>query len=983
VGPEVLVPLLYERSADMVVSLLAVLKAGAGYVPLEPELPPLRLKGLLERLPCPVLLTQRSRLGELQAAGGFAGEVLCSEEWERLESESEADLGEAVAAEAVAYVNFTSGSTGQPKGVLVPQRGVVRLVKGADYLQIGPQDVLLQLSTYAWDAATFEIWGALLNGARLVLLERDQVLDFKTLAQVLRREAVTVLYLTTALFNRVVDEGLGMLSGLRCLIVGGERASAAHFARAAAELSGVELINEYGPTENTVFSTWHRVVGGEEAVAIGRPVANSTVYVLDGELRPVPLGVVGEIYLGGDGLARGYLGSAELTAAAFVPHPWGEGERVYRSGDLGRWGAEGELHFVGRADEQVKLRGHRIEPAEIEAALRAHERVKDAVVVLREKEGADKDLVAYVVGPEAGAPGVEELRRHLAARLPEYMVPAVFVALSELPLRSTGKVDRRRLPEVDGQRPGLAVSYRAPSTELESTVAQVWCEVLGLEAVGVEDNFFDLGGYSLKTIQVRSRLQRRLGLEVPLRLVFERPTVGQQAAALEQLRSGGAAGGPGLIPRLGPRAHYALSPAQRRLWFLQRLHPSNTYYNVVGRFLIEGPLDRAGFADAVQGLVARQESLRTSFTTVDDEPVQRVLSDFRLELPFHDLEALAEAERSGRVSALLAETSGRPFDLETPPVRAALLRLAAERHLFILAAHHIVLDGWSRFVVLRDLLRLYESEDRALPELAVRYVDYAAWQNERIEKGALEAEETYWLSRLHGELPELELPGARRPSGDGGFETRVETVEGEDAVAEGLRRLGQACDATPFMVQLAVLKAFLSRLTGQEDVLIGAPVAGRDRSELEGLVGTFVNTLVLRTDLSGDPTLEEVVSRVKQTCLEAYAHQEYPFDRLVQRLNPARDANHIPLLQVVFASGPAAALEAEADLRLTATGDVSGSGGGWKASGDVGLIVACVEEADGRLDWKLIYSADRFGADTMRSVKGKLSRFLTNVAGHA
>jgi amino acid adenylation domain-containing protein len=979
VGPEVLVPLLLERSVEMVVALLAVVKAGGGYVPLETDLPPLRLQALLRQLgSSPVLLTQESLLGGLEKAGGFAGELLCAEQWSTLAAGEE--IWEVVRPEGVAYVNFTSGSTGEPKGVLVAQRGVVRLVKSADYLSLEPSDVVAQISTYAWDAATFEIWGALLNGARLVLLRREQVLDFAELGRLLREERVSVVYLTTALFNRVVDEAVGMLSGARAVIVGGELASDLHFARAKKELPGLRLINEYGPTENTVFSSWQEMAAGAEKVSIGRPVSNSRVYVLDEAMEPVPVGVMGEMYLGGEGLARGYLGRAELTAERFVPDPFGEGGRLYRSGDRGRWLGSGELEFGGRLDEQVKVRGHRIEPAEVECALRSHPAVRDAVVVVREASGGEKQLVAYVVGEREPA---EELRAHLTARLPSYMVPSSFVALDELPLTATGKVDRRRLPELEGSRPGLAVGYVAPRTELEERIAQVWCEVLGLERVGVHDDFFDLGGYSLKTIQVRARLQRVFELEVPLATVFERPTVAEQAAAVVELQAQGRRAEELPIVRVEGREFYPLSHAQRGLWFLHRLQPDNTFYNMVNRIVLEGPLDRAAFAQAAAALVERHDSLRTSFSVVGEEPVQRVCPGFALELPFHDLSSCAEAERSRRFAALVTERSARPFDLATPPLRAALVRLEPRRHVFVLVAHHLLLDGWSRRLLLRELLHLYAGDRPPLPELPVRYVDYAVWQNTRIEQGLLKRDEDYWLRSLSGELPTMELPGSRRRGSPGSAELRtwLEVLETGRDVGKALQRLGERCDATPFMVELALFAALLSRLTGREDLLVGTLVAGRDRRELEGVVGMFANMVVLRTRLGGDPTLEQVIANVRQSCVEAFTHQDYPFDLLVRRLHPSRRAHGLPIMQTFFSSGSAAAAETGGGLVATMD-DVSGISEGWRGSGNFALGLICSEELDGRLTWTFLYDPQRVERDAVRGLKRRLSGLLESMAGH-
>ncbi|MES1244220.1 MAG: amino acid adenylation domain-containing protein, partial [Acidobacteriota bacterium] len=529
-----LVAVLLERSLEMIVALVGILKAGGAYAPLEPGMPPARLRFLLDDVASPALLTQGALLPEIEAAGGFDGPVLLLDA-AGLEGLSEASPGLPSHPDQLAYVNYTSGSTGRPKGVVVPHLGVTRLVRNTDYMEMGPEDVILQLSTYAWDAATWEIWGALLNGGRLVMIPRATVLDFRRLARVLVEERITALYLTTSLFNQFVEQEGGSLAGLGTLIIGGETASVPHFRRAVEMLPGTRIINEYGPTENTSYSSWQLVRETPEqgALPIGKPLANSTVYVLDRDFQPMPVGVPGELLLGGDGLARGYLGRPDLTAERFVPHPFAAGERLYRTGDLGAWRPDGTLDFLGRMDFQVKIRGHRIEPAEVEDAVKRHHRVEDAVVVAYEPIPQDRRLVAYVV-PRAAAEGgleIRELRTFLLETLPDYMVPSAFVLLPALPLSSTGKVDRRALPPPDGAQAAPA-GYVAPRNAVEEVVAGMFQELLGVDRIGAEGSFFELGGHSLLATRLVAWVQDTFGLELPLRAVFETPTVEEVAAAL-------------------------------------------------------------------------------------------------------------------------------------------------------------------------------------------------------------------------------------------------------------------------------------------------------------------------------------------------------------------------------------------------------------------------------------------------------------------
>jgi hypothetical protein len=510
---------------------------------------------------------------------------------------------------------------------------------------------------------------------------------------------------------------------------------------------------------------------------------------------------------------------------------------------------------------------------------------------------------------------------------------------------------------------------------------------LGVERVGVDDNFFDLGGHSLKTNQIRWRLGRDFGIAVPLRLVFERATVADQAEALaELLRTESAGAGGPVIPRLADEPHYKLSPAQHGLWFLHQIDPLNSYYNVVGRFLLEGPLQPQAFQEALHALVARHESLRTTFGVVDEEPVQRIAGRARLDMPLHDLSALGETERSRRVGVLVAQAKAAPFQLDSPPVRAALVKLGEDRHLFVLAAHHLLLDGASLELALIDLLALYSRARHggpSLPPLPVRYVDYAAWHHDRVHGEALQAEEAYWCGRLGGDRPRLRLPlGRCSTAADAIPEVRVEALETTPELTGCLQRTAADRGATLFMVALAALKAFLCRVTGQADILVGSPVTGRVRQETERMIGLFVNLLVFRTDLSGDITFETVLERVKQTSLEALARQEYPFSLLVRRLNPSRSLGELPLVQVAFESGRAAVQVREGDLRVSATANTVGTGESWRGYGEAGLAVLCLEQPDGRLTWKFEYDPRRLRRESVQRLKQQFSKFLLQVVAH-
>ncbi|HEV2762305.1 MAG TPA: amino acid adenylation domain-containing protein, partial [Pyrinomonadaceae bacterium] len=710
VGPEVMVGLCVERSVEMVVSLVAVLKAGGAYVPLDPQYPRERLAFMLEDSGAKVLVTQRHLVASLPEHP--ASVFVLDEQRGDLDSYPSEDLGVDVDPSSLAYVIYTSGSTGRPKGVAVPHRGVARLVLQTDYAQLCASDRVAQASNSSFDAATFEVWGALLNGARLVLVEREVALAPERFAAELRERGVTALFLTTALFNQVARSAPDAFAPLRHVLFGGEAVDP-RWVREVLRAGGPgRLLHVYGPTENTTFSTWHEVrevAEGAATVPIGRPVANTQVYVLDAGLRPVPEGVAGELYLGGAGLARGYLKRAALTAERFVPDAYsGEaGARLYRTGDVVRWRAGGQIEFVGRLDGQVKVRGFRVELGEVEAALLAHTRVSECVVVAREDAGGEgRRLVAYVVG--RGGEGLsEEVRRYVAGRLPGYMVPSAVVELERLPLTPNGKIDKRALPEP--ARPDVA-AYAAPRNGLEELVAGVWADLLGLERVGVNDNFFELGGHSLLATQAVSRLREACGVEISLRALFEHPTVEGLTGIVEQsLRGEGeqATVMPPLV-RVSREGELPLSFAQQRLWFLDQLEPNSSFYNLPIAMRLEGELDVEALELTLSEIVRRHEVLRTTFPNLEGHPAQLISPAYRVRLETEDLSSLPEGERREAARRLTAEEAQKPFDLSAGPlVRVRLLRLSDEEHVALLTMHHIVSDGWSMSVLVAEVGQLY------------------------------------------------------------------------------------------------------------------------------------------------------------------------------------------------------------------------------------------------------------------------------------
>ena len=811
------------------------------------------------------------------------------------------------ASQQLAYVSYTSGSTGRPKGVAVPHSGVVRLVRENNFARLSEENSFLQLAPISFDASTLELWGALLNGGRCVVLS-EKVLTAAEMGAAIRDYNVNTMWLTSSLFNSIVNEDVQALAGLKQLLVGGEALSVPHIRQAVEQLPQTQLINGYGPTENTTFTCCYAIEELDQtwvSIPIGRPILNTQVYILDQELQPVPVGIAGELYHGGEGLARGYLSRPELTAEKFVPHPFSRtgGERLYRSGDLGRWLPTGEIEFLGRLDNQVKLRGFRIELGEIEAVLREHDAVQEGAVVVN-GTGADKRLVAYVVAEGVEVTG-NDLRSYLKQRLPEYMVPATFVRLEEMPLTASGKVDRRRLPDSDGVRSELDESYVAPATAAEELVAGIWAEVLGLERIGVNDNFFELGGHSLLATQVITRIRESLKVDVPLRTLFESSTLFEFAKHIETAMY--STRGPQAPPVLSvPRNGSApLSFSQERLWFLHQLQPDSAAYNVLIGLELSGSLDVPALERSIQEIVRRHETLRTSFSMIDGQLLQVITEDIELEICRRDLSRLSDSMQQAEIRRLASVEGNLPFDLgRAPLLRVWLLRRSAEEHVLLCTVHHIISDGWSMGLLVREVAALYGAfaggTDVPLPELTVQYADYAVWQREWLQGSVLEEQISYWREQLAGAPTVLELPTDRPRPVMQSFAGTLHRFELSRELSEQLNALSRREGVTLFMTLLAAYQTLLHRYTNQTDIVVGTPIANRARGETEALIGFFVNMLVMRADVSGDPTFRELLEQVKEVSLGAYAHQDVPFEKLVEELQPARSLSHSPLFQVEF-----------------------------------------------------------------------------------
>ncbi|MFE4534669.1 amino acid adenylation domain-containing protein [Streptomyces scopuliridis] len=902
VGPESWVAVALPRGAALVTALLAVLKTGGAYVPLDPEYPADRIGYILDDArPC-ALVTDSSVTG-LPEADGLRRVVLddpaVAAAIAQLPGTGPLDADRTAPPHPAnpAYAIYTSGSTGRPKGVVVSRANLANLV--ADMrtrFDVGAADRLVAVTTIAFDIAALELFVPLSAGAAVVVASRDEVLDPSALARLISGTGATIMQATPTLWQALVAERPKALDGLRVL-VGGEPLPA-DLATRLCELAA-DVTNVYGPTETTVWSTSARLRGRPGLPPIGRPIANTRVYVLDSALAPAPVGVTGDLYLAGDGVARGYAHRPGPTAERFVADPFGApGSRMYRTGDVARWAADGQLEFAGRADDQVKIRGFRVEPGEIEAVLTAHEAVARAAVVAHADESGESRLVAYLVPvSDRTVPAVDALRAHAAARLPEYMLPAVFMPLDALPVTPNGKVDRKALPAPDF---AALVTRQAPRTPQEEILCGLFAEMLNLPSVGIHDNFFELGGHSLHATRVVSRIRSAFTVELPLRELWEAPTVAELVG-----RIGGAAGArTPLRPMERPR-EIPLSHAQRRLWFMNRFERTSTAHNIVLAVQLTGPLDVDALRTAVRDVVARHESLRTVFPDTDGEPRQEILpADRGGEL------ALVRTTAEDLDTAIAA-ASAQSFDLATEtPLRTTLFETGPRSHVLLTVLHHIAGDGWSLDPFSGDLARAYT--DRAAgraPDwqpLPVQYADYTLWNDgilgsEDDPESRVHQQLAFWKEALADLPDELRLPTDRPRPAAADHQADSVLVHLPAELHRGLTGLARQTGTTLFMVLQSGLASLLSVLGSTSDVVIGSPIAGRTDDALERVVGFFINTLVLRTDLSGEPTFTELLGRVREADLAAYANQDVPFERLVEVLNPERSLARHPLFQVSLA----------------------------------------------------------------------------------
>jgi len=917
VGQGTLVGICVERSLEMIVGLLAILKAGCAYLPLDPTYPQERLAFIVQDGGVTILLTQKRLRNAMPVVATtlYLDDDLNSSIASRMGAGEKAKSRIGGYADDLAYLMYTSGSTGQPKGVLVTHRNVVRLVKATNFMHFGADEVCLQLASIAFDAATLEIWGPLLNGGRLVIMPPHQP-TLAELGAAIQANHVTTLWLTAGLFQLMVDEQLPSLRPLRQLIAGGDVLSAAHVQRISQAWPHIRLINGYGPTENTTFTCCYPIPtewAGGRAVPIGKPIANTQVYILDQSLQPAPIGVWGELYAGGDGLARGYHKRPELTTERFIANPFAIAQqpgRLYKSGDRVRWLADGNIEFEGRLDNQVKIRGFRIELGEIEAVLSQHPMVQEAVVVAHRSEPGQQQLIAYIVASAhtEGRRLTHDYHDYLQRKLPDYMLPAAFVYLDTLPLTPNGKVDRKALPTPAFAPLADATTFAPARTPTEIALADIWCAVLGVDLIDIHDNFFQLGGHSLLATQVVSRIHHTLKLDVSLRLLFENATIARLGAEIDRLTEATDRHKIQAIPLADRTRPLPLSHAQERLWFLDQLGDARHAYNIPIALRLHGRLDIAALQRALYEIVCRHESLRTTFVVLDGQPVQ-MIHPGAFTLPVIDLSTWTASAASAEIQRLIRAEVEHCFDLRHGPLlRATLVGYRASpvalEHVLLLNLHHSAADGWSIEIFNRELAALYRAFSQGQPSplapLTIQYADFAVWQRRWLVEAATAAQLDYWQTRLQGAPPLLMLPTDRpRPSVQR-YSGAAYSFTLPAALSRRLRAFSAAANATLFMTLLAAFKVLLMRYSRQTDLVVGSPIANRNHVALEPLIGFFVNTLALRSDLSGDQPFSELLSQIKSTTLDAYRHQDVPFEKVIDQLRPERNLSYSPLFQVMF-----------------------------------------------------------------------------------
>lgn len=894
VGPEVRVAICVERSVEMIVGLLAILKAGGTYVPLEPAFPEERIAFIQADSQARVLLTHQHL-----SLMPWAGETIyLDSNWPEIARESPEAPGELASSENSAHVIYTSGSTGRPKGVVSSHRASINrfawMWRAYPFI---PEEVCCQKTSLSFVDSIWEIFGPLLQGVPLVIISDEVVKDPQRFISALATNNVTRLVLVPSLLRVMLElnEDLAQqLGNLRICVCSGETLPVELATSFRQKLPQTLLINLYGSSEVAADVLCYEVdrTEGLAGIPLGRPIANTSVYVLDANFQPVPVDVPGEICISGEGLARGYLDQPTLTAEKFVPDPFSPetGARLFRTGDIGRYLPDGNIEYRGRRDHQVKVRGFRIELGEIEAQLATHAQVDQAIAVASDNERGEKQIVAYVVADGEVSP--DDLRDHLSRKLPGYMIPAAFVFLDAFPLTASGKINRLALP-----RPGPVArkEFVAPRTAVEQILAGIWSDVLNVAEIGVNDDFFGLGGHSLLLARIAARIRESFNVDLSLRVLFEASTVADLAKRVEAATQ--------IVSEDVPLVHSERAPtlsfAQERLWFFDQLEPNSAAYNIPRMLRLRGPLDVAALQKSVNEIVLRHEVLRTSFINDNGKPALSIAENAAVEIQLIDLSS------EERVQELASEEAQRPFNLSRGPLlRMTLLQLGPDEHVLLLTTHHIISDAWSIGIFMRELVACYNAfsggNTSALLPLTLQYSDFASWQREWLSGKRLQNQLDYWRQTLAGAPPVIDLPIDRPRPVSRSFRGARHSFVIVKETTDKLKTVARAGNATLFMTLLTAFQSLLSCLTNASDLVVGSPTAGRNQSETEALIGYFANTIILRAQFSGDPAFRESLGRTRESAIAAFANQDLPFEKLVDELKPVRTTSYNPLFQVWF-----------------------------------------------------------------------------------
>ncbi|MDP4180345.1 MAG: amino acid adenylation domain-containing protein, partial [Bacillota bacterium] len=886
-GPDYIVAIALERSLEMIIGILAVLKAGGAYLPIDPEYPQERIAYMLENSGAGMLLTQENKMQGIT----FQGTIIDIGE-ERLEISGTENLENLNAANHLAYIIYTSGTTGKPKGTMIEHENVVRLMFN-DKMQFdfNDKDVWTLFHSYCFDFSVWEMYGALLYGGKLIVVPKLKAQNSREFLKLLEEEKVTVLNQTPTAFYSLVQEEQGNSKselGIRYVIFGGEALQPVMLKGWRKRYPKTKLVNMYGITETTVHVTYKEITENEierNISNIGKPIPTLTAYILDKNMRLLPIGAAGELYVGGKGVGRGYLNNSVLTAQKFTQNPYNPTERLYKSGDLARFLPEGDMEYLGRIDHQVKIRGFRIELGEIESRLLGHPRIKETVVLAKDDPQGGRYLAAYFVGEDRLT--ASQLREHLAKDLPDYMIPAYFVQIEKMPLSPNGKIDRKALPDCAGIS-DLEEEYTAPVDAVEEKLVEIWKDILGKDGIGTNHDFFHIGGHSLKAAILISRIHMAFNIAVPFSEVFRTPTIKDIAGYIRTADKSMYSS----IRRVEDREYYPVSPAQKRLYLLNQIEGGGTSYNMPGVITVEGSLDRTRLENAFNSLIKRHEILRTSFEMAEGEPVQRVHGEVKFKVDY--------TEGNDNNIDEIIKGFIRPFDLDKVPLlRVGLVKIEADRHVMLFDMHHIISDGTSMDVLVREFTQLYGGHK--LSGFRLQYRDYSAWQNELFRTGGLKGQEEYWLEKYRDEVPVLNMPTDYARPSEQSFEGDSISFEVGEEIVRELNSLAKETGTTMYMVLLGAYNALLQRYTGQEDIVVGSPIAGRPHADLQNMLGMFVNTLAMRNHPKGEKSFKEFLTEVKENSLKAYENQEYQFEELVERLNIRRDMSRNPLFDTMFA----------------------------------------------------------------------------------